>query len=101
MRSETTVILVTWDVWKGSIYINVDLQFKCSIYFSRWFFQIRRRNSNTWIVAVCLICAVNIDTERSRSHTWLRSRVWIAGTASRQYEACVQDGVWTGCRLQR
>lgn len=53
------------------------------------------------IVKVCLICAVNIDTERSRSHKWLRSRVWIAGTASRQYEACVQDGVWTGCRLQR
>lgn len=73
------------------------------IYFSRRFFivQIRRRNLDIWIVVVCLICSVNIDTELSRSHTWLRSRVWIAGTAPRQYEACVQDGVWTGCRLQR
>lgn len=85
-----------------NIYINVDPQFNYSIIiFLSSVFLIRRRNLDIWIVVVCLICAVNIDTERSRSHKWLRSRVWIAGTASCQYEACVQDGVWTGCRLQR
>lgn len=25
VRSEATVILVSWHVWKGSIYTNVDL----------------------------------------------------------------------------
>lgn len=58
MRSEATVVLVSWRVWKGSIYyINLDLQFKYSIYFSRRFFivQIRRRNLDIWLVKVCLI----------------------------------------------